>query len=511
MSKFLHSKQPSEIGTTISKKNGIYYIFLAFVLISVIIGNPTIDVLTLVPKIQSLASRTNTDQVSQPQIPASNYYDYLPIIYKQNHAFYVSLSGSDSNPGTITLPWRTIQHAADQALPGDTIYIRGGVYHEAVFTSNGGTEGNPIRFRAYPGEAPVIDGEGNLPSWSEALFTLYEEADYVEISGLEIRNSTYNGILAWSDYVSLDNLSIHHTQSTGILVIGNYSTIAHCHVYRTNLNNEYDLLPSNWGAGIEIAGNSITIPQYGVIRNCTVWENWGEGINTHRSNGVIIEDNIVHDSLSANIYISDATNTLVQRNFVYLNPDSYIFGYGSQVGIMMGDELYQPPSANNTIINNVAYGNNRNFYWWQGSEGGGMINLLIANNTFVNSVGTSGVKFIKPIDDPSEGSYFINNIIQQDGELPIILVWGVDDPELHFSNNLWSKTPPSNAAGANDIIGNPQLVYGDNPFVINWFMLTGLSPAIGGALPLPDVTLDYFVHIRDSFPDMGAIEYIPVP
>ena len=49
-----------------------------------------------------------------------------------NSSFYVSTAGSDSNPGTQTAPWRTIQHAADTVRAGSTVNVRGGVYEELV-------------------------------------------------------------------------------------------------------------------------------------------------------------------------------------------------------------------------------------------------------------------------------------------------------------------------------------------------------------------------------------------
>src|SRR5256886_1470634 len=37
------------------------------------------------------------------------------------NAFYVSTTGSDSNPGTVISPWRTIQHASNSVQAGDTV------------------------------------------------------------------------------------------------------------------------------------------------------------------------------------------------------------------------------------------------------------------------------------------------------------------------------------------------------------------------------------------------------
>ena len=40
--------------------------------------------------------------------------------------YYVSPTGSNTNPGTLSAPFATLQWAHDVANPGDTIYMRGG-------------------------------------------------------------------------------------------------------------------------------------------------------------------------------------------------------------------------------------------------------------------------------------------------------------------------------------------------------------------------------------------------
>ncbi len=44
------------------------------------------------------------------------------------HTYYVSPSGSDTNPGTISQPFLTIQRAQTAAVACDDIYVRGGTY-----------------------------------------------------------------------------------------------------------------------------------------------------------------------------------------------------------------------------------------------------------------------------------------------------------------------------------------------------------------------------------------------
>ena len=71
----------------------------------------------------------------------------------------------DKNPGTPEKPWKTIQHAADSAGPGDTIIIRGGIYRELVTISNSGQPQKPITFRSVPGERVQINGAELLTGW----------------------------------------------------------------------------------------------------------------------------------------------------------------------------------------------------------------------------------------------------------------------------------------------------------------------------------------------------------
>ncbi len=53
-----------------------------------------------------------------------------------SHAFattyYVPASGNDSNPGTSSNPWRTIQKAANTIVAGDEVIVNAGTYSERI-------------------------------------------------------------------------------------------------------------------------------------------------------------------------------------------------------------------------------------------------------------------------------------------------------------------------------------------------------------------------------------------
>ena len=58
--------------------------------------------------------------------------------------YYVDVTGSDANDGlSMSAPFRTVQKAADLAVPGSTVHIRGGTYREQVSLPRSGTTGAP--------------------------------------------------------------------------------------------------------------------------------------------------------------------------------------------------------------------------------------------------------------------------------------------------------------------------------------------------------------------------------
>lgn len=90
----------------------------------------------------------------------------LQPVSGHGNEFFVSPNGSDENKGTaIEAPLRTIQKAADIAVPGDIVHVRGGVYREKLRLHRSGSPEQPIVFCAFEKEQPVIDGSPTI-AWS---------------------------------------------------------------------------------------------------------------------------------------------------------------------------------------------------------------------------------------------------------------------------------------------------------------------------------------------------------
>src|SRR6266516_1751911 len=79
--------------------------------------------------------------------------------------YFVSTSGIDSNPGSQSSPFLTVRHGISILQPGDTLFIRGGTYNEALRTGStsipsGTSYTNAITVAGYSNENPTLTGDG---------------------------------------------------------------------------------------------------------------------------------------------------------------------------------------------------------------------------------------------------------------------------------------------------------------------------------------------------------------
>ncbi|HEV7298428.1 MAG TPA: proprotein convertase P-domain-containing protein [Tepidisphaeraceae bacterium] len=90
-------------------------------------------------------------------------------------SYFVSTAGSDVNPGTsIDEPLRTIQQAVNAAMPGDTVFVRGGTYRETVSTPRSGTALARITIQNYGDEVVTVSGTDVITgSWASVSNEVY--------------------------------------------------------------------------------------------------------------------------------------------------------------------------------------------------------------------------------------------------------------------------------------------------------------------------------------------------
>jgi hypothetical protein len=109
--------------------------------------------------------------------------------------YFVSELGDDAFSGNINAPFRTIQRGLNLAIPGDTVYVRQGVYLEKAVFPNSGLSDAAIKLSGYPGELPSIDSHGIHIGGGEGILSIWGK-DFIEIENLRLINSGHSAIFA---------------------------------------------------------------------------------------------------------------------------------------------------------------------------------------------------------------------------------------------------------------------------------------------------------------------------
>ena len=114
--------------------------------------------------------------------------------------YFVASDGNDSNPGTIDQPVESIQQAQTFVSPGDTVYIRGGLYNVREdqishvqqnlfacisYLDKSGLPGQTIKYWAYPGETPVFNFSAVKPA-NQRVVGIWMAGSYIHLKGLEM-------------------------------------------------------------------------------------------------------------------------------------------------------------------------------------------------------------------------------------------------------------------------------------------------------------------------------------
>ena len=379
----------------------------------------------------------------------------------QGLSFYVSTTGNDANPGTITDPWRTIQHAANVVTPGSTVYVRGGLYHEKVSINvSGSAAGGYITFQSYPGETAVLDGTGlKVPADPNGMFFISNQS-YIVIKGFEIRNykSAQQNIVPAGIFIQgagsnirIRNNRIHDIQTLvrtptggdafGLVV---YGTRAPASINNLIIDgNELYHLKTGSSESLALNGNV----QNWRVTNNIVHDNNNIGIDAigfegtapdpafdQARDGYIGENTVYNiDSFgnpfygtdrSANgIYVDGGTRIIIERNLVH----------HTDIGIEMASEHHGRVTSFVTARNNLVYrslvvGISIGGY---ASSVGGTQNCQIVNNTLYDNdtLQTGSGEF--QIQYHATNNLFENNILYANSQA------------LFINNFTTWKTPPA--------------------------------------------------------------------
>jgi hypothetical protein len=421
--------------------------------------------------------------------------------------YYVDgISGTDSNPGTQALPWKTIQEAANSLRAGDTAIVNAGTYDERVAIRTSGRSGSLISFVAQG----TVQCQG---------FTIIR--NYIRVKGFTVTAIKSGWVQdAYGIYIEGDNCIIENNYAyycpnagIGTAIPSDGCVVRNNRCHRNTLN------------GLEIDGTNHLVKN-NEIWGTIVYHTPTQSMLTNDANGMmyfgyghIFRGNYIHDisfydpesqAYSPHIDafqtfpngVGAGSNILFERNIIILPEGRADKNIRSCAWMLAG-------ASNITIRNNIVIAHN-------GTEtgGGGCDHLRIENNTFVGSLSNLANNW--PIGISLENcpsSTVKNNIIYNQVGQAIYLL-GTTYTGLDIGNNCTynsdGSTPKasSGAKQATDLWGiNPQFV---NP-ASNDYHLQSNSPCINAGERIPDNTRDYELNPRPvgSDWDIGAYEFNP--
>ena len=244
---------------------------------------------------------------------------------------YAAPSGSDSAPGSVVRPLRSVQRLVDSLAPGQVGCLRAGTYSgdEPLRISERATT-----LTAYPGESATVRGRIRVDS----------RADGTVIEGLSLDGSNpehLHGPLIYADDVVLRGNDITN-HNTAICVA---------------VAREYDEpMPRN----VLITGNR--------IHHCgrLPATNHDHGIYVSNAVGTVVRGNWIYSNADRGVQLyPNADESIVTRNVIYDNGQGVIFGGGESSS-----------SDNNLVTRNVITHSNLRYNiqsHWQGPTGAGNV------------------------------------------------------------------------------------------------------------------------------------------
>jgi len=294
-----------------------------------------------------------------------------PPVTSTGPVFYASPSGSDSNPGTLSAPWRTIQHAANQLVAGGTVVLLNGSYEEPeiVFRTNG-TATQPITVKAQNKWQAIV----NSRSGCNPAFSLL--ASYITVQDLRFSVSPNN-------------------PTCGIYTSASAAIRAWPFTDPTPAN------PSTGTQGATVRGVLI---DYSAARST--------GIKTNQDLS-LMENNVIHSELEAfNNFGNIFRNTVIPRggpngthilgkggarNFQVYNNVIHVTQSGSKGIILGGAPFSYWDTSNIECYNCVAY--NNVVLVEGGATNVAVFGMMGAKDSVIfNNVGIGGSLFLAPSD-----------------------------------------------------------------------------------------------------------------
>jgi len=312
--------------------------------------------------------------------------------------------GNDSNDGSASAPWATLQHAANEVQAGDTVLVHDGTYVGFQIEMSG-TASDPIVFRAL--SLNVVVNEEN-PFRGDHNINV-EGANYVVIEGFRVRDAQVAGIRV--------------VEARGVVVRNNVAGPNGRWGIFTGFAPEVQILDNVTSGSVSQHGiyvsNSDTPDDNPVIQGNESYGNRQNGIQLNGDchaggdgviEGALIENNVVHDNTNKGLSIISAPEARIQNNVIYDNGIE-----GAAGGIHLVDEVADEgacglPTNDAVVVNNTLVEPRiAGIRMTDGASGNVVFNnLIVSSNPIEDEVGTNLVDPVSNLIRSSTAGLFVD-------------------------------------------------------------------------------------------------------
>lgn len=314
--------------------------------------------------------------------------------YAYSTTFYVATDGNDTNSGTLSEPWYSIQSSIQKLNRGDTLLVKPGNYDENINTSKckSGIADSLITIKSEIKHEAITKG------------FIVSKSEFIVIDGFQIKEVTesWRRAAIW-------------IESNNIIISNNYiHSFEYCGIKGTHIKEK-------WSHNIKILNNKMYKLPYGIIVNGNNWEvdsNVVERLFCYRDDGkgdcdyarffgdgIKFRNNYffgTKDEETGKAHVdgfqtfdnggSFARNVLIENNLVC----------DMDQGMMCSEVTTDTSMYNFTIKNNIFIDANA----W-GMSMMGIRNIKVYNNLFIN-IKYHGVGFSQGANGEVINNIFIN-------------------------------------------------------------------------------------------------------
>ena len=420
------------------------------------------------------------------------------------------VSASDGNSGDDeSRPWRTIVHAATVVGPGDTVYVKQGVYRDGeIRLGHSGERGQEVIIAAYPGHErmAIVEGDGFLSVGKS----------HVVLRDLTFKHTPRSGIRFEGPPDASDppaeNISIignytHDTYSSGISIWGvrwrtdpgDYDNIRDVVIegnlleLGTNGGKNEIITVANGAVNVDVRFNEIRMGDPAMTGG-DEGVDFKEGVRDSRIYG-----NLIHDLSDKAIYLDGGsdprdpkvTNIEIFDNIMWNLPSAGISitteGLGDVDGVLVYNNVVYNVDGDGYLVYNHPGG---------AEEGGTVKNVIFVNNTVFNAGLRHG----------GHGGFRVNHSSATGIIIQNNIAWGNNgfdirgEAETTIDHNLCRESHC-------EVRSDPRFVDASN----GNFELMSTSPAIDmGVMNLaPSVDVNGVSRPLGASVDLGAFEFQP--